>query len=92
MYNKSPQWKIKDPAPFILCTLEKAASLWQDLKDFVAAAAKEITFENNDISSTLFNLNEAIAAISNVITHHGSEEVLLVESRITILASLLNVK
>lgn len=88
LYNKSPQWKIKDPETFILCTLEKAASLWQDLKGFTT---KETNYDNNDISSTLFNLNEAIAAISNVITHHGSEEVLLDENRITILAVLLNV-
>jgi len=68
-------------------TIEKITSLWKSIKDSQSTS----NYGNNEISATLFNLNEALVAISNIVTFQASKDLLMSESKITPIAALLNV-
>lgn len=70
--------------------MRSVSDLWQDLHNLDNNTLLSDT--DNNLSSVLFNLNEATAAISNVISHHGFEDVLLSEESLTQLGLLLNVR
>jgi len=65
------------------------SDLWQNLQDLDQNPL--LSDSDHNLSSVLFNLNEATAAICNVITYHGFEDVLLSEESLTQLGFLLSV-
>ena len=89
MYNKTPEWKIMNPPQFLLKTMKIISDLWQNLQDLDQNPL--LSDSDHNLSSVLFNLNEATAAICNVITYHGFEDVLLSEESLTQLGFLLSV-
>lgn len=68
--------------------LEAVTQIWDWIKEFGA----DPNTDAHELSSRLIKLNDAAAGISNIIAHHGSEEVLLFEGNLTRLGSLLSVK
>lgn len=67
--------------------MKNVADLWQTLQDL--DNDELLRQDEANLSSTLFNLNEATAAICNVITYHGFEDVLLSEESLTQLGIFL---
>jgi len=89
LYNKNPRWKIPDPIEFVGSTIEKIVSLWKIVKEY-QTGNKE--YGNNEVSAALFNLNEALVAISNIVTFQASQDLLMSEDKMTPIAALLNEK
>jgi len=78
-----------NPPQFLLKTMKIISDLWQNLQDLDQNPL--LSDSDHNLSSVLFNLNEATAAICNVITYHGFEDVLLSEESLTQLGFLLSV-
>ena len=69
-------------------TIEKIVSLWKIIKEYQPGNKD---YGSNEVSATLFNLNEALVAISNIVTFQASQDLLMSENKLTPIAALLNV-